>query len=480
MMRLPIGQLTLDGALRVTAVDHMFVEVFGGTDAELVGRELDELVSDRDPRGARELASQLSQYRGGIIDLPLVLRVAKRDRYVRLRMMRVDGQYLAYIEPSEDASSVAFQLALLKQRWQSVVNRSDDGIAILDATGVVLEHNERFIQLLQFRSSHGVMLASEALLGRRLVDLLGKAHAELGGALAGSDDEIHLTLSPDECGRVLDIKGRTVKIPVRGRVELFLLVRDITDEQQVRQRDQIIQADLQQAAGFQRSVLAALPAVPNLDIDVAYHPLDAVGGDLYDVTLLPDGTLRLFIGDATGHGVKAALATLLIKSEYDLLKDQGGTPGRTLEALNDRILRAHQSLDLMLTGVIADISPDGMWLRYSNGAHPSPLLVSGDRVRELSDGGPFIGALGNATFPEFSESLAPGDAIVLVTDGLAETRNSLGVLFGEDRLQASIGRAYARRRSVIADVMADVTAHRAMCPPTDDITLLAVTPKVMS
>jgi transcriptional regulator with GAF, ATPase, and Fis domain len=81
------------------------------------------------------------------------------------------------------------------------------------------------------------------------------------------------------------------------------------------EKGHIITQDLMQAREFQRCILAAPPRVPELRIDALYRPLDLVGGDLYDVCVLREGHVRVFVADATGHGVKASLTTMLFKSE---------------------------------------------------------------------------------------------------------------------------------------------------------------------
>ena len=98
------------------------------------------------------------------------------------------------------------------------------------------------------------------------------------------------------------------------------VVRDVTHQNQIEARDEMIRRDLERSAHYQRSVLGKPPAIDGLAFGIAYQPLDAVGGDVYDASLLPDGTLRLFIADATGHGIEAALATILIKKASGVQK----------------------------------------------------------------------------------------------------------------------------------------------------------------
>ena len=102
------------------------------------------------------------------------------------------------------------------------------------------------------------------------------------------------------------------------------------------QRERLITNDLEQAQRFQQLILPRAPVSDRLRFSVFYRPAELVGGDVYDIYERQPGCFRVFLADATGHGVQAALRTMLLKAEYDRLKD-GSTPEQTLVALNASI-----------------------------------------------------------------------------------------------------------------------------------------------
>jgi serine phosphatase RsbU (regulator of sigma subunit) len=472
---LPIGQIALDAQFRVVSVDPQFRWLFGGG-ADLVGTTLDDLISERDRRGAVALSSRLMQHRGELIDLPLVISVGGDDRYVRLRLVMHDGggSYTAYFEPGDAEGSLTYELALARERWSALLRRTDEGIALLSPTGTIVQHNQRFFDLMRFRNAHGISLTESALEGRRLVSLLSRSFEPLTQCLLGDDDEFSVRIKVD--GRTLEAEGRTLRLPLRGRLETLLLLRDLSEQQQIADRDAVIQADLEQAARFQSALLAQKFTLPGLAVDVAYRPLHRVGGDLFDIVVLDDQTVRLFIADATGHGVTAALSTMLIKSEYDAIKRDSSSPSEILSTLNERITRTYDKLAIMFTAAIVDIAPDRTNIRHSCGAHPAPVLWRDDKPVELAEGGPFLGAMPSQSYPEWSSS-GPWSSLVMLTDGLTDARDASGRHFGEHRLYDSVGDALLRGRKVTANVLSHLDAFIDSQRLTDDITLLVIQPQ---
>jgi PAS domain S-box-containing protein len=466
----------LDGRYHVLGVDAAFRTLFGEL-GPMVGRPFDEMVSDRDRRGAVALSQRLTRHHGEVIDLPLVITAGGRDRFVRARIAAVvasgDARFVAYLEPGEEQDSLTYELALARQRWSAIMQRSDEGIVLVDRDGTILQHNLRFFELMRFRTAHGVSLTEAALEGRRLGPLLPRAFEQLAQALARGDDDFELSVDSD--GRMLEVEGRTLRFPLRGRVETLLLVRDVSEQRQIEQRDAIIQLDLEQAAAFQTALLSRMRWPSGLDVDVAYRPLQRVGGDVYDVAILPDGATRMFIADATGHGVTAALSTMLIKSEYDAVK-LVGSPSEALAALNERITRTYARLAVMFTAAIVDISQDRRLLRHACGGHPAPLLCTGPRIVELAEGGPFLGVAMQQRYPEWTTEIEAWHSLVLVTDGVSEQRNASGAQFGDDRLRTAISEAVERGRKINASVLSRLDAYIATHAQTDDITLLTVQP----
>ncbi len=167
--------------------------------------------------------------------------------------------------------------------------------------------------------------------------------------------------------------------------ELVGLLRD------VEARDAIIQRDLEEARQFQRQMLGVPPEVANVAIEVLYQPLGLVGGDLYAISI-EGRTLRLFVADATGHGVRASLTTMFIKSGYEAVRASAADRASLLAALNDTIAQTYRSSEMLFSAVCVDLDLDSGRLLSSSAAHP-PHLPGGAKRGDLHRGwGCLLGA----------------------------------------------------------------------------------------
>jgi serine phosphatase RsbU (regulator of sigma subunit) len=200
------------------------------------------------------------------------------------------------------------------------------------------------------------------------------------------------------------------------------------------ERDRRISEDLEEARRFQALLLSLPTQLPGVTAASLYRPAEVVGGDVFDVSALPDGGVRVFLADATGHGVQAALRTMILKSEYDRLRAVVTSPAVLLETLSERLVANYPGLELRSTAACLDLVPGSATgetvLRYGSCAHPPLLLVEGDKVEELYRAGPFLGTTAGVRLELVERSLAAGAKIALYSDGLVEQWNDGGAAFG--------------------------------------------------
>lgn len=243
----------------------------------------------------------------------------------------------------------------------------------------------------------------------------------------------------------------------------------------IEERDAQILAELEQARGFQKAMLSVPPAIDGVTLDVAYRPVSQVGGDFFDVTTIGPSTLRLFIADATGHGMKAALQTMLIKAEYEAASGHAAGPADLLALLNAKIHRAYRGIDVLFTAAAVDVDLVTGAVRYACAAHPGPLLLRDGSAVELPEvDGSFIGLSAAATFEEAGAELEPGGAIVLLTDGITEASRPGAGEFGEARVLRAMEQAHASRRPITSAVSSALDAFLYPDQPDDDVTLIAL------
>src|SRR6185436_18140879 len=144
------------------------------------------------------------------------------------------------------------------------------------------------------------------------------------------------------------------------------------------QRDAEVREDLEEARAFQQLILPAMPSDSRLEFAALYHPTAEVGGDIYDVFELEPGHIRVFMADARGHGVQAALRTILLRSDYERVRRDREGPGTVLAQLNQRIVARYPGMHLQCTAACVDVFPDprgGARIRYAAAAHPPFLHI---------------------------------------------------------------------------------------------------------
>jgi serine phosphatase RsbU (regulator of sigma subunit) len=240
----------------------------------------------------------------------------------------------------------------------------------------------------------------------------------------------------------------------------------------------VLTEELRYARDFQRSILPPPPRVDGAETEATYRPLGHVGGDLYDLDVTDGGDrLLALVVDATGHGVAAGLTTMLIKAQYDELKQSTGRPRELLAALNDRMARDYGDLEVRFTAVCASLDLRDGLLRWATAAHTGPCIVRGGELIESEGGGPFVGLVPGEVYPERETRLAPGDGFYLYTDGLTEHWNGAGEIFGEARLAAAIADAHARGAAAGPEACARLAAFAGAGGAdalNDDATLVGV------
>jgi sigma-B regulation protein RsbU (phosphoserine phosphatase) len=208
-----------------------------------------------------------------------------------------------------------------------------------------------------------------------------------------------------------------------------------------------------------------MPRIPGLEVAAFYHPAPAqdVGGDFYDVFPLGDGRWAVTIGDVSGKGVLAAALTSLTRYALRGAAIQTADPSAVLAALNEMIAidqhgrsepRYCTAIFAVLEGIgetDADGTPSAVRVRLSSGGHPPAVVCRVDgRLERVTDHGPMLGWFTGTRYPTSEFVLRSGDAMLLYTDGITDTRR-YGLRFGEGRLAAGLAdRGRNDARSLVA------------------------------
>jgi serine phosphatase RsbU (regulator of sigma subunit) len=184
-----------------------------------------------------------------------------------------------------------------------------------------------------------------------------------------------------------------------------------------------------------------LPHLPGYSLAAMYRPAGAeneVGGDFYDAFRVTGGWM-LVIGDVTGRGAQAASITALARYTLRTAAVLTNNPLVALATLN-RALLARRGGALCSVAALALSDDPRQPVRIAIAGHPPPLLIDGERVEEVVDSDPVLGAFPDAEWRIGQCSLEPGQQLVMITDGITEAVGEDG-RFGEQRLRAQLASA---------------------------------------
>jgi len=243
-------------------------------------------------------------------------------------------------------------------------------------------------------------------------------------------------------------------------------------------RDELLERDLALARRIQRQILPKrLPERPPFRFAAEYRPAAGVGGDFYDVLELSGGRLGVVVGDACGKGVSAALyaAKVLSDLRHEALAAREGGPGDILSRLN-RLLCLGNEESLFVTAVLAVLDPASRRVEVASAGHPLPIR-RGRRGAVSFSGMTGAGPLGlhpEATIESHAGALAPGDQLVLYTDGVTEALDPAGAVFGSERLLDAVRRAEPDPAAVVHMITQAVASFVGSAPPSDDFTVVCV------
>ncbi|MFF3958709.1 SpoIIE family protein phosphatase [Streptomyces sp. NPDC001890] len=231
---------------------------------------------------------------------------------------------------------------------------------------------------------------------------------------------------------------------------------------------------------LQRSLLPpGLPEVPNVEIEVIYRAAgegNEVGGDFYDVFPIRDGAYGFAIGDVCGTGPEAAAVTGLARHALRLLAREGFGGPAVLERLNAAILDegARSRFLTLLYGELWPQEDGSALLKVVCAGHPLPLRLRQDgSVEAAAEPQPLLGVIEDLELYEQTVTLAPGDVLLCVTDGVTERREGTRML-GDDGLADVLATCTGLTAGAVAARILRAVERFAAEPASDDMAILAM------
>ncbi len=237
-----------------------------------------------------------------------------------------------------------------------------------------------------------------------------------------------------------------------------------------------VQEELSLAREIQGNLLPKeTPRPPGYDIAGKSVPAKEVGGDYYDFLVLDGPRLGFCLGDVSGKGLPAALLMANLQAAIRGQALSGTSPTSCLEKVNTLLYRS-TSPEKFATLFFGCLDTGAHLIHYCNAGHNYPLqLRAGGGTTRLSAGGLALGCLESFPFEESRTELAPGDRLIVFSDGVSEAVNADDEEFGEERIAAvAVAEPGATAAELIEKILQAVGRHAAGRAQHDDMTLVVI------
>lgn len=301
-----------------------------------------------------------------------------------------------------------------------------------------------------------------------MLTTLGETKNKVTGLDAGADDYIQKPKSPDD---IQELFAR-----IRAQLRIADLNTELVDEKRqvlAAQKKLNFELDLARKVQF-----ALMPRPPKprgvLQVAVRYTPANQLGGDVYDFYRLDNNRLGILVADVSGHGVNSAMLSGMVKALAAPLSIAVLEPGELLAGLD---VAGEQFFPegYFCTAFYLIADEETGLLRYAGVGHPPAIVVGPNGPRTLKSNPGMLGiGMVDGTAAE-SDRLAPGESLVIYTDGLPDAMDPGDVLFGEERLTTVLQSHHgANPEEILNEVDRALNAHTAPGRPADDINIIVL------
>jgi sigma-B regulation protein RsbU (phosphoserine phosphatase) len=292
----------------------------------------------------------------------------------------------------------------------------------------------------------------------------------------------------DEGGKVLYYEGTVEDITERKYAEeqIQRTTAELTrSREELRAKNQAMEDNLRMAREIQLTMLPqqypvfpkdATPEQSAFQFAYRYHSAETVSGDFFAVSALSDDEASVLICDVTGHGIRAALVTAMIRALAEELKPCAGDPGFFLRKLNSDLFNILKTTGSpMLTTAFYYVAnwQTGV-LRFANAGHPKPLLVRRPEnsiiplVNASGHSQPALGLFDDPPYQSTEIKIQPGDLMMLFTDGLYEVQGANEDLYSQERLMMDVKTLIAKPAGRLFDELLEIVRNFSVTHEFED------------
>ncbi len=386
-----------------------------------------------------------------------------RLRNIGRKMIRGESGFISGVKNLQGRKSAVHYSPIPSNGWSLGVEIPEDEL---------FADLSRLFKTLAAIASAGILLLSIAVVvavkrATRPLGVLANAAGKIGAG------DFHASL-PSVAGH--DEIGRLAKSFTLMQEQLREYVRNLAETTASKEK---VESELRIAHDIQMSIIPKIfPPFPDrdeFDLYAVLNPARSVGGDLYDFFLTDDKSLCVAVGDVSGKGVPASLFMAITRTLLRTKAQNIRTSAGIADSINADLCRDNE-MAMFVTFFIAFVDIQTGKLEYTNAGHNKPYIIRRSGAVETlqhTHGTPL--GISDEKYGADSIILAPGDKLVLYTDGVTEAVNTKDELFGEERLEKFLARKHAASvKDVVGSLVGELLIYSNGAEQADDITALVL------
>ena len=439
----------------------MFRQLLYPEDTERTAREIDEFV-------ARGIENYSQTYR--------IVTRSGEVRWVEDHTSVIDDPetgiryHQGILTDVHQRKMVEEQLRKSEEKYRRIVETAGEGFLFMDTGLRIIDVNQAFCRM--------IVYTREEIIGRNLLDLVIEKYRPF--LAANREDLLNRNYYQFECGLISDT-GSAVPVLIHGN-SLFddggVLIGNIAFVTNMAEHKKALVL----AGEFQKTMLPQeAPVINGLDVSGKNISCDEIGGDYFDFLIRPEAPerrLTVVVGDVSGHGVDSALLMTTARAFLRMRNSRPGAPGDIVADMNRHLSEDIYETGKFMTLFYLTVDLDKKRLEWVRAGHEPAWLYDPreDSFLELKGPGIALGLDEEYAYPSnHKDDLKAGQLLIVGTDGIWESHNKAGEMFGKKRFQDTVRRHAASGAEAIIDaVLNDHRLFTQDARPEDDITLVIV------